>query len=400
MSVRSWLRVAGALATAAVTGIALIAPAAGAAAATAPKTFTWSGTDAAAGISHQWSDPGNWQGGVAPAPGQPVNLVFPPLGCAAGVPCGRVSVNDLTGMQVARLIIETGAVGPGYGLSGKPISLSSGLVMTAQPSKRLSNASASFLPIQLTGSQTWTMDRSGMFDYAPVTGPHATLTLRVAHGSDWLFQETGTQTGTGGADLGGFKLIGADPADTGLRAGANGQVVVTAGAPFTVAGPVLVTDASAFLTGTTGPLSMPGSKLLLGASVPPQEGILASSGNITFGPQSVMNIDALFPGKAGEFYPQIRAAGTVALGGLITLFSAGCAQPRGTRYTLITAKGGVSGLLSRIVHGTVEPIPQGAIIETQENDNEGSCEGPPPQWMQIHYNDPAGTVTATAVPRP
>jgi len=177
-------------------------------------------------------------------------------------------------------------------------------------------------------------------------------------------------------------------------------VVVTAGAPFTVTGPVTVTDASAFLTGTVGPLSMPGSKLLLGASVPPQEGILASSGNITFSAQSIVNIDALFPGKAGEFYPQIRAKGKVALGGLVTLFSAGCAQPRGTRYTLITAKGGVPGLLSRIAHGTVEPIPQGAIIETQENDNEGSCEGPPPQWIQIHYNDSAGTVTATAVPKP
>jgi hypothetical protein len=400
MSVRSGLRVAGVLAAAAAAAIALITPAAGAATVAAPKTFTWSGTDAAAGVSHKWSDAGNWQGGVAPAPGQPVNLVFPPLGCTATEPCGRVSVNDLTGMQVARLTIETGAAGPGYGLAGKLISLSSGLVMTAQPSKRLSNDSVSFLPIQLTGSQTWTVDRSGMFDYAPVTGPNATLMLRVAHGSDWLFQEMGTQTGTGGADLGGFKLIGADPADTGLRAGANGQLVVTAGAPFTVTGPVTVADASAFLTGTVGPLSMPGSKLLLGASVPPQEGILAATGNITFGSQSIMNIDSLFPGKAGEFYPQIRASGKVALGGLTTIFQAGCAQPRGTRYTLIAAKGGVSGLLSHIVHGMVEPLPQGAIIETEENDNEGSCEGPPPQWIQIHYNDAAGTVTATAVPKP
>src|SRR5579871_2163012 len=116
MSVRSWLRLAGVLATAAAAAIALIAPAAGAATA-APKTFTWSGADAAAGVSHKWSDPGNWQGDVAPAPGQPVNLVFPPLHCTATVPCGRVSVNDLTGMQVDRLTTETAAAGPGYGLS-------------------------------------------------------------------------------------------------------------------------------------------------------------------------------------------------------------------------------------------------------------------------------------------
>ena len=406
MSVRSWLRVAGVLASATAAAIALITPAAGAATAAALKTLTWSGSDSAAGLNDKWSDPGNWQGGVAPTPGQPVNLVFPPLHCTATGPCGSTSVNDRTGMQVARLTIQTAAVtgqapiGPNYGLAGSPISLSSGLVMTQQPSKLLPNDPVSFLPIQLAGSQTWTMDRSGMFDYAAVTGPSATLTLRVAHGSDWLFQESGSQTGTGGADLGGMKLIGADPANSGQRAKLNGQVVVTAGAPFTVTGPVTVTDAAAFLNGTVGPLSMPGSQLWLGASVPPQEGILAATGNITFGSQSILHIDALFPGKAGEFYPQIRANGTVALGGLITTFQAGCAQPRGTRYTLIAANGGVSGLLSRIVRGMVVPIPQGAIIETQENDNEGSCEGPPPQWIQIHYNDPAGTVTAAAVPKP
>jgi hypothetical protein len=402
MSVRSWLRAAGALATAAAAAIALITPAASAAVAAAPQTFTWSGTDSAASVSNKWSDPGNWQSGVAPTPGQPVNLTFPPLHCTATGPCGNAAINDLTGMRVARLTIETGQalIGPNYGLGGKPISLSSGLVMTTQRSKRLPDDVFNFMPIHLTGSQTWSMDRSGMFDYAPVTGPTATLTLKVAHGADWLFQEMGTQTGTGGADLGGLNLIGADPADTGQRAGANGQVVVVAGAPFTINGPVNVTDASAFLNGTMGPLSMPGSFLWLGASVPPQEGILASSGNVTFGSRSVMIIDALFPGKAGEFYPQIRAGGKVALGGLTTIFQAGCAQPSGTRYTLIAARGGVSGLLSRIVHGTVEPIPQGAIIETQENDNEGSCEGPPPQWIQIHYNDAAGTVTATAVPKP
>jgi hypothetical protein len=386
------------------TAIVPIAPAAGAA--TVTKTFTWSGADSAAGVSQKWSDPGNWQGGVAPAPGQPVNLVFPPLHCTATGPCGNASLNDLAGMRVARLTIETAAVtgqapiGPNYGLGGNPILLSSGLVLTGQPSKRLPNDPFNFMPIHLAGSQTWTMDRTEVFDYAPVTGPAAILTLKVAHGSDWLFQELGNQTGAGGADLGGMKLIGADPADTGQRAKRNGQMVVVAGAPFTVTGPVTVTDASAFLSGTVGPLSMVGSKLWLGASTPPQEGILAATGNITFGSQTVMNIDALFPGKAGEFYPQIRASGKVTLGGLTTTFQAGCAQPRGTRYTLIAARGGVSGLLSRIVHGMAEPIPQGAIIETEENDNEGSCEGPPPQWIQIHYNDAAGTVTATAVPKP
>jgi hypothetical protein len=399
MSVRSRIRAAGVLAAATAAALAVIAPAAGAAAARAPQTFTWSGTDSAAGVNDHWSDPGNWRGGVAPGAAQPVNLVFPPLHCSATGPCGNGSVNDLTGLQVGRLTIQTAAVtgqaaiGPNYGLSGNAISLSSGLAMTQQPTKRLPNDPVISLPIQLAGSQTWSMDRSGLFDYAPVTGPSATLTLKVAHGSDLLLQ-------AGGADLGGMNLIGANPADTGLRARRNGQVVATGGAPFTVTGAVNVTDAAVFLHGSTGPLSLPGSQLWMGTTVPPGEGIVSATGDIAFGSQSILHIDGLFPGQAGQFYPQIRATGSVALGGAVTTISAGCAQPKGTLYTLIAAKGGVSGTLSRIDQGVVKPIPQGAIIETQENDNEGSCEGPPPQWVQIHYNDAAGTVTATAVPRP
>jgi hypothetical protein len=300
---------------------------------------------------------------------------------------------------VGRLTIQTAAVtgqaavGPNYVLSGNTISLSAGLAMTAQPSKRLPNDPSLSVPIQLAGSQTWSMDRSGLFDLSPVTGPSAILTLKVAHGSDLIIQG-------GGADLGGMNLIGADPADTGLRARRNGQVVAMGGAPFTVTGAVTATDAAVFLHGTTGPLSLPGSQLWMGTTVPPGEGSVSATGNIAFGSQSILHINGLFPGQAGQDYPQIRAMGPVALGGAVTTISAGCAQRKGTRYTLITAKGGVSGTLSRIDDGVVQPISQGAVIETQENDAEGSCEGPPPQWVQINYNDAAGTVTATAVPRP
>jgi len=399
MPVRSRVRAAGALATATAAALAVIAPAASAATARAPQTFTWSGADSAAAVSDNWSDPGNWQGDVAPATARPVNLVFPPLHCPATGPCGNGSVNDLTGLQVGRLTIQTAAVtgqapvGPNYALSGNAISLSAGLVMTGQPSTRLPNDPSLSLPIQLAGSQTWSMDRSGLFDLAAVTGPAATLTLKVAHGSDLLIQG-------GGADLGGMNLTGADPADTGLRARRNGQVVVTGGASFTVTGAVTVTDAAAFLHGSTGPLSLPGSQLWMGTTVPPGEGTVSAAGTITFGPRSILHINGLFPGQAGQDYPQIRATGPVALGGVVTTISAGCAQPKGTRYTLIAAKGGVSGTLSRIDHGVVQPVSQGAVIETQENDDEGSCEGPPPQWVQINYHDAAGTVTATAVPGP
>lgn len=51
-----------------------------------------------------------------------------------------------------------------YALSGNPISLPSGLAVTAQPTVLLPNNPSISLPIQLSGSQTWTMNRSSVFD--------------------------------------------------------------------------------------------------------------------------------------------------------------------------------------------------------------------------------------------
>jgi hypothetical protein len=371
--------------------------------AAAPVTFTWTGTDSAAGTNSNWSDGGNWQGGVAPTSSAPVSLVFPALSCQAKEPCGQVSVNDIAGMVVDRLTIVTstvtgsGPVPPNYVISGDGVTITGGIRATGQKTTRFPTAPALNMPVRLRGDQTWFFDRTSFYLNDLVSGGSSSLVTYLGHGADVLLM--------GGAHLGGLAMVGTNAADAGVDSGHNGQIYVPTDQPFTVSGAVSVMDASAYFMGHFGSLATGGSQLPIGGSGPPNEGILSTAGGIAFDSASNLQITGLFMDgssspQPGVDYPQIQAGGRVALKGIPTVISAGCAQTRGIVYTLVTAKGGLSGTLSEYVNGTVTPIPQGGVIETVPNDDDGSCEGPPPQWVQIHYDDQAGTVTATTVAGP
>ena len=62
--------------------------------------FTWSGSDAAAGVNSNWSDPNNWVGGIAPAPGSTVDLVFP---FASTQPGSQLTA---TNNDIANLVVD------------------------------------------------------------------------------------------------------------------------------------------------------------------------------------------------------------------------------------------------------------------------------------------------------
>ena len=371
---------------------------------TSVKTFTWSGTDSAAGTSPDWSDGANWQGGVAPPAATAVNLFFPALTCSAGRQCGQKSVNDIAGVVVERLTIVTGAVTgtgpvpPNYVLSGDAITLDGGIHATGQKSARFPTAPSLTMPVVIGGAQTWLVDATALYLNDPVTGgASARLLVYLGGGADVLM--------TGGAHLGALTMVGTNAAHAGVHAGRNGQIYVPTDVPFIVTGSVSVTDASAYFVGHFGSLTTAGAELPIGGSSPPSEGILSSDGPIAFDPASNLQLTGLFMDgssdpQPGVDYPQIRAGGPVALRGIPAVISAGCAQELGIVYTLIDAKGGVSGSMSQDVDGTITPIPQGGLIETVPNDADGSCEGPPPQWVQIRYDDQAGTVTATTVAGP
>jgi hypothetical protein len=371
----------------------------GSAASPAPiptQTFTWTGTASAAGVSKDWSDGANWQGGVAPS-GQAVDLVFPALQCVHGKRCGNRSVNDLKGFTVDRLTLDTAAVKadaappPNYVLSGDTLTVRTGLEATGAPSTVEPFNPVIVFPLHLVGSQKWTFDRTTMWLDGAISG-RGTLTANLQR-SGLLFNA--------GATLGGLDIVGNDTAETGNAAPTNGGVTSPSGLPLTVKGALTITDVDTDFMGSAGSITTSGALLSVGGSSPPNEGIWSSTGNVTFDSKSVLQLSALFPpAQPGTNYPQITAAGSVALGNMAIVISAGCAQRKGIVYTLIKARGGVSGLLDQPSTGGTTPIPQGGLVETQQSDNEGTCEGPPSQWVRINYNDSAGTVTATTVTRP
>ena len=241
-------------------------------AATSVPTFIWSGADSAAGTDRDWSDGGNWQGGVAPAPGAPVDLAFPALTCVAKGKCGQVSVNDMAGMVVDRLTIVTaavtgsGPVPPNYVISGDALALEGGIRATGTASTRFPTAPSLAVPLVVRGAQTWVVRTTSLYLDDLVSGGASDLLVYLGGGADILM--------TGGAHLGSLAMVGTHATHAGVDAGHNGQLYVPADEPFTVRGQVSVTDASAYFGGHLGALTTAGALLPLGGTSPPDEGVL------------------------------------------------------------------------------------------------------------------------------
>ena len=168
----------------------------GARAATAPPsakavTYTWSGKDAGAGVSTDWSDAKNWKGGKAPADGSTVNLVFPVLTCSDTPPCAASSDNDLTGLTIAKWTIDIGqgAVEPSpgqYEISGNGVTVEELTINSKTPTAGdIGNLATINVPITVTKNQAWTVNVTGnsqpefQASPAPETSPYRLETHRL-----------------------------------------------------------------------------------------------------------------------------------------------------------------------------------------------------------------------------
>ncbi len=80
-------------------------------------TYTWTGAGVNGNTDYKWSNPGNWQGLVAPQPGeQGVALVFPNTGAP------RNTTNDVLNLVLSSVLFQ----GANYGIHGGP----NGITMT------------------------------------------------------------------------------------------------------------------------------------------------------------------------------------------------------------------------------------------------------------------------------
>ena len=285
--------------------------------------FTWTGHDTASanGGNDNWSDPGNWSGGVAPTSGD--TLVFPANLTIGST--GYTTNNDIPGATFFVMDIQAG----GYTINGQGIGLATGLDANI-PTTGTSTSSTVALPIQFNpNGGTVTVDNAG-----------TSLVL------------SGTVTGSTGISKAGSGTLGLTGNDSSLTA------VVDAG--------TLLVDGSASAvsianTGTLGGTGQVGTVSTNGGTISPGDSS-TSLGTLTDNGALVLDPTATFAATLGaSSNDQVKVTGT---GNAINLQGAKLAITLGTGFP--TAGGQSYTILSNqtgsTITGTFANQPQGSTL--------------------------------------
>jgi hypothetical protein len=135
-----------------------------------------------------------------------------------------------------------------------------------------------------------------------------------------------------------------------------------------------------------------------GAGVGPF-GFFTIKGALTLDSKSTINYDGLTPGAGptpvpGTSYNQLTATGAAALNSAtLGSITADCGQKIGTTYTLIAAKGGLTGTFGNAANGSV-------VQAQKAGDLSCSVSTAVAPYLKLTYNDTAGTLTAKVVAAP
>ena len=392
------------------------------------QTFTWTGTDSTNTTSpdSNWSDPNNWQGGVAPSPSDgPVDLVFPVPTCSPSTTgCGE-SNNDLTGLVVDQMTVDdtppssASTVPLSRFFTGNGITLDGGLSDTFSASSGggfARDVNPFFeLPITLGASQTWTVTGQPHFaaPIAAATGTSARLALSISGG--------GVVNVSASMDLAGLSVVGT-PSVTVNGREYGGQFFLegngtTKATTITTPTPVQLTDVIFGATSLPGsPVEAPAftstGSLIYTGEIPPDTGTTSAIGPVSLDASSVVSWDlsdasGQNPPVPGSDYPQLASSSTVALGSAAAEIDASCNLAVGTAFRIVSAAGGLTGALTDFSSsGPATPIPNGGVIQAISSSVFSSCQaaGAVAPYLEITYEDggngSAGSVTATVVARP
>jgi large repetitive protein len=168
-----------------------------------------------------------------------------------------------------------------------------------------------------------------------------------------------------------LNINAADP--YGLTTIAQGDVEVEAG---TIIGDVALNAGSSGSlsgTGTVGNIYGPGGAATtaigtvnpgLNGGATPVFGILNSTGNAVWGPQTTFSVDlsngeSNAPPVAGKDYDQLSSTGNVSINNAILGGTSGLGTRIGDQFTIISTTGAVTGQFDQVVAGTLTAIPQG-----------------------------------------
>jgi hypothetical protein len=234
------------------------------------------------------------------------------------------------------------------------------------------------VPITLEGDQSWNVagstsitgaGLSGLSLLSTITGPGDALTVGISAESQLLLE--------GSVATRALTVTGANSADSGLQAGANGTLDV-AGPLNAGGGAVTINDVEAsFSGGTTGPLTLHGSELE--TSIGELAGTTLGQGLTVNGALTMDASDAteLLLGT-DTTDSAVAVTGNATVGGQLALLdlslSATCPAPTlGTTQTVVQSQGGtLSGTFSD-TNG--KEIPDGGITNLTSVCETGACLG-------------------------
>ena len=282
-----------------------------------PAASMWTGL----GTTANWSDAGNWQGDVVPAPGNDLDF---PSGAA-----NLTNNNDLGNVTYGALDIS----GSGYSIGGGASTFTS--IDASQPS----GSSTVDLPITLSGAATVTVDTSGS---TLVIGGVISGTAGLTQTGAGTLNLTAANTYTGTTSLNGGTLV---------VDGSQGGSPIAAGTGTNLGG-----------VGTVGAITTARTTVSPGDSAP---GILIDTGALNLGLDSSSNpsaynveLDGSTPGNGANHYSQTQVNGVISLDNSILNLTLGpdftASVP--TVFTIIDNTG------SQPVTGTFSGLAQGSTL--------------------------------------
>ncbi|MBJ7356329.1 hypothetical protein [Nocardioides sp.] len=303
----------------------------------ATPTFVWTGGSAVGSGDGRVSSAGNWAGGVAPATGQRVRLVFPALDCVAEGVCEQV-VNDVPDLVVESLRVTTPRRTPvmywypdGYALTGLGLRLVGPLVSTGERnSEAFVPGLGLWLPLDLgQRARRWRVSDAPVY-VGDIVGK--ALTVRTRRG-------------------GGVNVQRSIATDRYLEHG-NGSAEVFGGSVNTrTRGQVTYrrTDVN-LIDARLGSLSTHRVRLTLTSAGEPNRAL----GPVRLDDRTVIEMQA-----ATAAHPLLKAAGPLDLGGVRLKGSVDCTDAeKGEPFTVLRG----TRLLGRLSDAQGRPVPNGAIL--------------------------------------
>jgi autotransporter-associated beta strand protein len=274
----------------------------------APATFTWTGGSTGTGANANWSNPANWQGGVAPSTGV-IDLVFP---------AGASRLNNFNDLAAGTVINSITFQGSGYNISESPDPAANSIVLgNGSPSSGNFTVQAG-LPA-VTFSLPTTLATNGDQSFLVGLGSALTVTTPI---SGSLLNNL-NKDGVGRLVLGAANpnLLGGVKVNNGILEVRNAQSLGPAGGTETVVSP----GAGLYLSNIAG--GAVGEQLRLnGGGVNITEGALYNlSGNTTWSGPIILETGIISPPQAGGPGTVIGAAvgTTLDLTGVVSDSGAG-----------------------------------------------------------------------------